>query len=172
MGRYTMTNIRTPRSLLAGLALLIPAWVLAQSGGYYGYNPIPQGQGGALPAIPAPPALASPDRPGLTRARGPLRFTQTQTAEGYILDIPLDGMKAEDIQVEIKGNTLRLSRDISAQETREETLGDGQGYLRSYSFSSGRSSQRLPLPPDADGGAMRREENAERVRIIIPRRHP
>ncbi len=81
-------------------------------------------------------------------------------------------MKAEDIQVEIKGNTLRLSRDISAQETREETLGDGQGYLRSYSFSSGRSSQRLPLPPDADGGAMRREENAERVRIIIPRRHP
>lgn len=172
MGGYNMTKIRTPRGLLAGLAWLAPAWALAWPAPYYGYDPTPQGQGGALPNFPVPPTLANPNGPGLPRTRGPLRFNQTQTDEGYILDIPLDGMKAEEIQVEIVANSLRLSRDISAQETREETIGDGQGYLRSYSFSSGRSSQRLPLPPDADGGAMRREDNAERVRIIIPRRHP
>ena len=165
-----MTKIFNPRGLLAGMTLMAPALALAWAPPYYGYGPLPPGQGGALPDFPAPPSLSSPDRPGFPRAGGPLRFKQTVTAEGYILEIPLDGLKAEDIQVQIDGRSLRLSRDTSTQKTREETLGNGQGYLRSYSFSSGHSSQRLPLPPDADGGALRREDGAELVRIIIPRR--
>ena len=165
-----MTKIFNPRGLLAGMTLMAPALALAWAPPYYGYGPLPPGQGGALPDVPPPPTLSSPDRPGFPRAGGPLRFNQTVTAEGYILEIPLDGLKAEDIQVQIDGRSLRLSRDTSTQKTREETLGDGQGYLRSYSFSSGRSSHRLPLPPDAEGGAMRREDGAEQVRIIIPRR--
>ncbi len=165
-----MTKIFNPRGLLVGMTLMAPALALAWAAPYYGYGPLPPGQGGALPDFPAPPTLSSPDRPGFPRAGGPLRFNQTVTAEGYILEIPLDGLKAEDIQVQIDGRSLRLSRDTSTQKTREETLGDGQGYLRSYSFSSGRSSHRLPLPPDAEGEAMRREDGAEQVRIIIPRR--
>lgn len=165
-----MTKIFNPRGLLVGMTLMAPALALAWAPPYYGYGPLPPGQGGALPDFPAPPTLSSPDRPGFPRAGGPLRFNQTVTAEGYILEIPLDGLKAEDIQVQIDGRALRLSRDTSTQKTREETLGNGQGYLRSYSFSSGHSSQRLPLPPDADGGALRREDGAELVRIIIPRR--
>jgi hypothetical protein len=167
---FIMTKILNPRGLLAGMTLMAPALVLAWAPPYYGYGPLPPGQGGAPPDFPAPPTLPSPDRPGFPRAGGPLRFNQTVTAEGYVLEIPLDGLKAEDIQVQIDGRSLRLTRDTSTQKTREETLGNGQGYLRSYSFSSGHSSQRLPLPPDADGGALRREDGAERVRIIIPRR--
>ena len=166
-----MTKIFNPRGLLAGMTLMAPALALAWAPPYYGYGPLPPGQGGALPDFPPPPTYRVPDRPGFPRAGGPLRFNQTVTAEGYILEIPLDGLKAEDIQVQIDGRSLRLSRDTSTQKTREETLGDGQGYLRSYSFSSGHSSQRIPLPPDADGGALRREDGAELVRIIIPRRH-
>lgn len=165
-----MTKIFNPRGLLAGITWLAPALALAWAPPYYGYGPLPPGQGGAPPDFPAPPNLASPERLGFPRAGGPLRYNQTVTAEGYILEIPLDGLKAEDIQVQIDGRALRLSRDTSTQKTREETLGDGQGYLRSYSFSSSRSSHRLPLPPDADGRAMRREDGAEQVRIIIPRR--
>ena len=166
-----MTQILNPRRLLAGLALLAPALVLAWAPPYPGgYGPPPPVQGGAFPDFPAPPNLAGPDRPGFPRAGGPLRFNQTVTAEGYVLEIPLDGLQAEDIQVQIEGRSLRLSRDTTTQKTREETLGDGQGYRRSYSFSSGHASQRLPLPPDADGGALRREDGAEQVRIIIPRR--
>ncbi|MGB4334002.1 MAG: Hsp20/alpha crystallin family protein [Chromatiaceae bacterium] len=165
-----MTKTFNPRSLLAGMTLMAPALALAWAPPYYGYGPLPPGQGGALPDFPAPPSLSSPDRPGFPRAGGPLRFNQTVTAEGYILEIPLDGLKAEDIQVQIDGRALRLSRDTSTQKTREETLGDGQGYLRSFSFSSGRSSHRLPLPADAEVGAMRREDGADQVRIIVPRR--
>jgi len=80
------------------------------------------------------------------------------------------GIKAEEIQVDLDGRSIRLSRDASAKKSREETLDDGRGYMRSYSYSSGRSSRRIPLPQDADGGAMRREDSAEKVRVIIPRR--
>lgn len=179
-----MTKLHNSRHLLAGLAWMAPALVLAWAPPYPGYGPPAPVPGGAWPDFPAPPNLASPDRPGFPaspnlagpdrpgfpRAGGPLRFNQTVTAEGYVLEIPLDGLKAEDIQVQIEGRSLRISRDTTTRKTREETLGDGQGYLRSYSFSSGHASRRLSLPPDADTGAMRREDGTEQVRIILPRR--
>jgi hypothetical protein len=71
MGGSKMTKIRTPRGLLAGLAWLAPALAFAWPAPYYGYDPIPPGQGGALPDFPVPPTLANPNGPGLPRTRGP-----------------------------------------------------------------------------------------------------
>ncbi len=133
----------------------------------------PGGSGFQPPGMqhfPAPPSFSAPDRSGFARSSGRLRFTQSVTEEGYVLEIPLEGIKAEEIQVDLDGRSIRLSRDASAKKSREETLDDGRGYMRSYSYSSGRSSRRIPLPQDADGGAMRREDSAEKVRVIIPRR--
>ena len=118
----------------------------------------------------APPGLAAPERGMPGRSGGALRLNQSVTAEGYVLEIPLEGMKAEEIQVDVQGRSLRISRDTSTKTSREDSFDDGRGYQRSYSFSSGRTSRRLPLPPDADGAALQRQDSADQVRILIPRR--
>jgi HSP20 family molecular chaperone IbpA len=79
-------------------------------------------------------------------------------------------MKAEEIQVDVDGRSLRISRDTSAKMSREDNFDDGRGYMRSFSYSSGRSNRRIPLPSDADGAAMQRQDSPEQVRILIPRR--
>lgn len=118
----------------------------------------------------APPGLAAPERGMPGRSGGALRLNQSVTAEGYVLEIPLEGMKAEEIQVDVQGRSLRITRDTSTRTSREDNFDDGRGYQRSYSFSSGRTSRRLPLPPDADGAALQRQDSADQVRILIPRR--
>lgn len=122
------------------------------------------------PDFPVPPGMSAPERGMPGRPGGPLRFNQSVTAEGYVLEIPLEGMKAEEIQVDVEGRALRISRDTSAKTTREDSFDEGRGYQRSYSFSSGRTSRRISLPPDADGAAMQRQDSADQVRILIPRR--
>lgn len=122
------------------------------------------------PGFSGPPGMSAPDRGIPGRSGGPLRFNQSVTAEGYVLEIPLEGMKAEEIQVDVQGRSLRISRDTSTRTSREDNFDDGRGYQRSYSFSSGRTSRRLPLPPDADGAALQRQDSADQVRILIPRR--
>ena len=158
-----------------------------------GYQPPMQGYPPSGPDYPAPPGftgpggygfppppdfpfpsgmsgMSGPERGMPGRFGGPLRFNQSVTAEGYVLEIPLDGMKAEEIQVDVVGRALRISRDTSAKTTREDSFDEGRGYQRSYSFSSGRASRRVSLPPDADGAAMQRQDSADQVRILIPRR--
>ena len=132
--------------------------------GGYDFQPPPP------PDFSAPPGLAAPERGMPGRLGGPLRYNQSITAEGYVLEIPLEGMKAEEIQVDVQGRSLRISRDTSTRTSREDNFDDGRGYQRSYSFSSGRTSRRLPLPPDADGAALQRQDSADQVRILIPRR--
>ena len=132
--------------------------------GGYDFQPPPP------PDFSAPPGLAAPERGMPGRLGGPLRYHQSITAEGYVLEIPLEGMKAEEIQVDVQGRSLRISRDTSTRTSREDNFDDGRGYQRSYSFSSGRTSRRLPLPPDADGAALQRQDSADQVRILIPRR--
>ena len=110
------------------------------------------------------------ERLPLTRSTGPLRFNQTVTAEGYVLEIPLEGLKADQVRVDFDGRALRLSRQTSASQSRADSFDEGRGYQRSFSYSSGRSSRRIPLPPDADGAAMKREDQADKVVILIPRR--
>ncbi len=132
--------------------------------GGYDFQPPPP------PDFSAPPGLAAPERGMPGRLGGPLRYNQSITAEGYVLEIPLEGMKAEEIQVDVQGRSLRISRDTSTRTSREDNFDDGRGYQSSYSFSSGRTSRRLPLPPDADGAALQRQDSADQVRILIPRR--
>lgn len=141
------------------------------------YYPAPPGFTGpgaydfpSPPDFPVPPGMSAPERGMPGRFGEPLRFNQSVTAEGYVLEIPLEGMKAEEIQVDVEGRALRISRDTSAKTTREDSFDEGRGYQRSYSFSSGRASRRVGLPPDADGAAMQRQDSAEQVRILIPRR--
>ena len=188
-----MFEIPILRFLLAGLVLLAPPLALAQTPAAPGYGPASppmQGYPPPLPDFPAPPGFMGPGGydfqpppdfsvpPGMSAPKlgvpshfgGPLRLNQSVTAEGYVLEIPLEGMKAEEIQVDVEGRSLRISRDTSAKTSREDRFDDGRGYQRSYSFSSGRTSRRLPLPPDADGAAMQRQDSADQVRILIPRR--
>ena len=195
-----MFEIPTPRVLLAGLVFLAPPLALAQTPAAPGYAAPSYGPAPAAPPMrgylapppdfPAPPGFTGPGGydfqpppdfsvpPGMSAPKlgvpshfgGPLRLNQSVTAEGYVLEIPLEGMKAEEIQVDVEGRSLRISRDTSAKTSREDRFDDGRGYQRSYSFSSGRTSRRLPLPPDADGAAMQRQDSADQVRILIPRR--
>jgi len=99
-----------------------------------------------------------------------LRFNQSVTAEGYVLEISLEGGKAEEVKVDFDGRALRLSRQTSAGQSREDRFDEGRGYQRSFSYSTGHSSRRIPLPPDADGAALKREDKADKVLILIPRR--
>jgi HSP20 family molecular chaperone IbpA len=89
-----------------------------------------------------------------------------------VIDIPVNGNRPEDIQVEVRGDWILLKSDRSRQETREDSFDQGRGYARSYSFSSGVASRRFMLPPDADVGALTREEVDGTLRIRIPRRLP
>jgi hypothetical protein len=66
-----MTKIFNPRGFLVGITLMAPALALAWAPPYYGYGPLPPGQGGASPDFPAPPNLASPDRLGFPPRRRP-----------------------------------------------------------------------------------------------------
>ena len=188
-----MFEIPILRFLLAGLVLLAPPLALAQTPAAPGYGPASppmQGYPPPLPDFPAPPGFMGPGGydfqpppdfsvpPGMSAPKlgvpshfgGPLRLNQSVTAEGYVLEIPLEGMKAEEIQVDVQGRSLRITRDTSTRTSREDNFDDGRGYQRSYSFSSGRTSRRLPLPPDADGAALQRQDSADQVRILIPRR--
>lgn len=99
-----------------------------------------------------------------------LRISREATPEAYQLRIaPGDG-KTADIQVTPSGRGLTISRASDAQTTEERSFDDGRGYMKRFSFSSGAVSRRIPMPPDADIGAMSREESNGVVLIRIPRR--
>jgi HSP20 family molecular chaperone IbpA len=92
------------------------------------------------------------------------------TEDAYVIDVPLKGRQAEDIDVDTRGNWILLRIDRSLQETREDTFDEGRGYARTYRFSSGMASRRFIAPRDADLGAISREEVGGSLRILIPRR--
>lgn len=136
-------------------------------------NGIPPGFGYGTP----PPWYRG--RPGLggtvpgqaTDVRTP-RFEQTITDEGYVLTISTGSLQPEQIGIQAHGPWLVVTIDNAQQRVEEQTYGGGQGYARSYSFSSGRSNRRFPVPRDADLGAMTREDGDGEVRVLIPRRTP
>lgn len=110
-------------------------------------------------------------RSGLGGPSGPLQISRYATEDAYIVDIQLNGMKPEDVQVSARGSWIRVSRNQSRQETREDSFEQGRGYSRSYSFSSGSASRRFNVPRDADLEGLTREEKEGVLRILIPRRH-
>jgi hypothetical protein len=137
------------------------------------YN-MPPAQG--LPTPPfatadaAPPPEYDPETGRIAFDFAGLGLTQSRTDEAYLLEIELRGLPPEQVEVRPAGGGLLLLVHRTAETTREETLGDGDGYRRSWSFSSGQRAKRLPAPPDADLRAMQRVDAGERVQIRIPRR--
>jgi hypothetical protein len=136
----------------------------------YGFPGAPGGQptqeqppGGGAPAYPWQPGY------GPTSPETGLALKQEMTDEAYILIIELNGEDPARIDVGARGNALLVTRGDTTEKSSSQSFDDGYGYQRSWSWSSGQSSRRLPVPPDADLGAMRREQDDEQIRIVIPR---
>ena len=138
--------------------------------GTEGYGPGWGAQPPGLSPFGTGPGFSGMDRPGIGGESGALQITRRATEDAYIIEIGLGGMKPEELQVETQGGWIRIGRDESRQEVREDSIDQGRGYARSWSFSSGRASRRVMLPRDADVTGMTRDESAESVRITIPRR--
>lgn len=152
------------------------------SGPVYSDGNTPPSTGASIkPTMDVDPAAADanisragtyPGYPPRHRRPTGLRVSQTMTDEAYVLEIPLDGQAPESIQIEPRGHGLLIRRDSSTQRTEERTYNSGRGYSRRYSYSGGRQSRRLSVPGDANLAALSREDSAEQVRVLIPRRQP
>ncbi len=136
--------------------------------------PPPGSAGGPpLPAFAPPYGNPSPD-PGAAQrwSRDQVRMSQVRTDDAYLLIIDLNGLVPENVQVRPLGRSLLVRTRRDARTHRTETFGDGHGYRESYQFSTGSSTRRLPVPSDGDLAGLTREDSAEQVRVLIPRRVP
>jgi HSP20 family molecular chaperone IbpA len=97
-------------------------------------------------------------------------MTQERTEADYVLRIELNGLAPENVEVRASGRTLLVRTRMDARRSRSETFDDGRGYRESYQFSTGSRVRRFPVPPDGDLAGLQREDTAEAVRILIPRR--
>jgi len=140
------------------------------------YGDTPQN---ALSSAPADPGYGSrpyppwgyPDSGGRDFGKpAGLRISRATSDDAYTLTIALDGMGPETVQVRTEGHRILLSRTYSSRQTQKDGLGDGHGLVRSFSYSSGTTSQWLSVPPDAILSAMSREDGADSIRLRIPRR--
>ena len=145
----------------------------------YGTDPrfpnAPYGFGPQMPGAGFIPEFWTPNYPeqfGTTA--GPPRFflSRSATSDAYVLDIRLENMEPTQIQVDIQGPWIRISSQNTREDVSEERFDDGRGFMRSYSYSSGSNSKRIPMPRDADPAAMTREDTADSVRITLPRQNP
>jgi len=163
---------------------------IERSGGYAGrwpprhgpetppapYGDTPQD---ALSPVPAGPGYGSQPYPpwgypdsggrGFGRPTG-FRISRATSDDAYTLTIALDGMGPETVQVRTEGHRILLSRTYSSRQTRKDGLDDGRGLVRGFSYSSGTTSRRLSVPPDAILSAMSREDGTDSIRLRIPRR--
>ncbi len=148
----------------------------ASAGVPYGYGPgMPEGRFGPM----APPWYGA-GRPGAEQGgsgygfgsgappqHGPYGVQMSRTAEGYEYFVPLHGVSAEEVSVQVQGHRLLVSRDESVSKNTE-TPGPGS-YSRSYSYSFGRFHRSFSLPSDADPAGMTYKTTAEGIRIFLPR---
>jgi HSP20 family molecular chaperone IbpA len=123
---------------------------------------------------PFGPRVSGPDASGFGRGSpmgrsGGLRIDRRMSDDAYLLDIQLSGIKPAEVEVRVQGPWVLISRTSSAQSDERETMSDGRGYRRSFSYSSGSMSRRFNLPPDADGAALQRQDADDAVHISIPR---
>lgn len=131
---------------------------------------------GSTDAQPVPQSAAPGGNPSRDsnvahrRSADQARMSQERTDEAYILIIDLNGLAPENVQVRPFGQSLLVRTRHDARTHRSETFGDGRGYRERYQISTGSSSRRLPVPPDGDLAGLTREDSAEQVRILIPRR--
>ncbi|NEX16304.1 MAG: hypothetical protein C1943_06660 [Halochromatium sp.] len=129
------------------------------------------------PPLPLPPLTTAPSAdpmriPSAAQRWGTsqVRIMQEQTEDAYLLIIDLNGLNPEYVQVRPYGRSLLVRTRQDTRTRRSETFSDGHGYRESYRVSTGSSTRRLPVPPDGDLARLSREDSAEQVRILIPRR--
>lgn len=124
-----------------------------------------------MPRFAVPMRVPSPNSGAVRHwSTGQVRMSQDRTDDAYLLTIDLNGMAPENVQVRPLGRSLLVRARRDARTHRTETFGDGRGYRESYQVSTGSSTRRLPVPPDGDLAGLTREDGAEQVRIMIPRR--
>jgi hypothetical protein len=137
-----------------------------------GTGPTQSAEGQALPA----PRSSYP--PAYARAAPSMgmRLSREVTEAGYVLRITVGEGQTQGVQVSPlsgpRGQGLAIANTSEAQVMQEDTLADGRGYQRSFSFSRGSMNRRIPVPPDADLTKMSREDLTDTVVITIPRRAP
>lgn len=138
--------------LLAGL-LMVSASVQAWYGGpmppWYG----PYGE----PEFPS----ASP---GYQRAPS-IRVQTRRAADGYLVNIQLQGMTPDDVTLTRSGRWLVVEKVAS-----EERTDQGEGSY-SYSRSFGTVRRQITLPRNADLDAMVREDGEHEITLSIPLRY-
>jgi HSP20 family molecular chaperone IbpA len=167
----------------------MPSYPLPDHPGYSSAPPLGYGPPAyPYPSMPygTPPGSAPEGGPAISRgvpgasdidgARGSvalnfagMRLTQQRSDDAYTLDIELGGADPSQVRIEPIGSALVIISEQSAESRREETFADGRGFSRSFSYASGRSTKRLPVPPDGDLSAMQREDSDGHIRILIPR---
>ena len=146
-----------------------PPYPPAQAPGTDGYDAGPAPQPPGYPPFGSRQGFPDMGGPGFGPRQGPLRISRRMTEDAYIIEVPLEGLSAEEVQVTTQGNWISIGRDQSRQDVKEDTFDQGRGYARSYSFSSGSANRRFSVPRDADVSAMTREESDGTLRISIPR---
>ncbi|GJM21775.1 MAG: hypothetical protein DHS20C15_16900 [Planctomycetota bacterium] len=82
----------------------------------------------------------------------------------YELEIPLPSGDSE-IEVSVEGNLLHVATNHHSDDSRDEA-GSSFSTARRY----GSFEQRLSLPHDADGSALRTEQESDLLRVIVPKR--
>lgn len=128
-------------------------------GAYPGYGPY------ARP-FQGPPGFGRRDPSGPAG----FRLSRAATDDAYTLTIELDGMDPATVQVHTQGNRLILRRTHTTQQTQKNDFGDGRGFARGFSYSSGTVSRSLWIPKDGIPSAMSREDGEDSIRLRIPRR--
>ncbi len=87
-----------------------------------------------------------------------------ETAEAIIVEVDIPGVRREDIQLAIEGDTLRITG-----ERRTQTAQQGRNYHR-IERSHGRFERQLPLPATVDRQAIRAEFDAGLLIVTLPKR--
>lgn len=90
-----------------------------------------------------------------------------ETAEAFLLEADLPGVKAEDVEVEIEDHELVLRGSRSLEKEHRE------GQFRTMERSSGHFMRRMELPESVDKDAIKAEFHDGVLRVIIPKhKHP
>jgi len=150
----------------------MPEYGNPYAGAAGGFPAMPYGYGLGMPGqvfAPIYNPLGHVQRFGAMNKASGFFVTQRATGDAYVLDIALNNMQPAQLQVDIRGPWIRISAKDTREDMREEQFGDGRGFMRSYSYSSGSNVQRIALPRDANPAGMRRENTADSVHIFIPR---
>lgn len=106
-----------------------------------------------------------PSPPGYSRSyqRPPsIRVQTRRDADGYLVNIQLQGLEPEDVTVARSGRWLIVQK-VSSDTESEQAPGS-----YSYSHSFGSVSRQVSLPRNADLDAMIREDGEGQILLRIP----